>query len=86
LARAKAAGVPQHVRMCLEFEPCGSTSALSKMAGYFSLKSRLAFPSQHLCSGGGTAMDKPIRWWRAVDALMIVGSSVIIVVGIWIAY
>jgi hypothetical protein len=31
-------------------------------------------------------MDKPIRWWRSVDALMIVGSLVITVVGIWIAY
>jgi hypothetical protein len=62
-----------------------------QMAGHFSpcviwLKSRLAFPSQHPCSGGGTAMDKPIGWWRSVDALMIVGSLVIIVVGIWIAY
>jgi hypothetical protein len=30
-------------------------------------------------------MDKPIHWWRSIDALMIVVSLVIIVVG-WIAY
>jgi hypothetical protein len=31
-------------------------------------------------------MDKPMRWRRSIDALMIVGSLVIIMVGIWIAY
>ena len=31
-------------------------------------------------------MDNPIHWWRSIDALVVVVSMVIIMVGIWIAY
>jgi hypothetical protein len=31
-------------------------------------------------------MDKHMHWWRSIDVLVIIGSLVIIVVGIWIAY